>query len=272
MILGIELSFARLLLELARLKDTLPMTMDLMCPSCARKHRVEDYPEAFEIPCPCGYSILVPDLKQLASQERTKVTVDPSVAVAVEEEDQKFLIEDPNILAGGEAEALAQSDVAVEASLAMTAPDELPQGMVYDPFELPNVDNQNVPSDSVGQSEPEAQLSETAGGLPYATNAPSHLQEVLVQTQLANMGQILGRSFDLELKNLQPEVLEWIRQRLLELIGQRAWLRAELENRGIELESSAPLNSLKRVPELVAIEIYLACVEAGGHCEYRLSK
>lgn len=248
--------------------------MELLCPSCARKHRVEDYPDAFEIPCPCGYSILVPDLKQLASRERTKINVDPSVAVAVEEEDQKFLIEDPNLLAGAESESVAPPDSVLDASLAMTAPDELPQGMVYDPFELPEVKNENQANavDSAPPVQNETAPNEGISESYQNAGGASRLQESLLQTQLANMGQILGRSFDLELKNLQPEVMEWIRQRLLELVGQRAWLRAELERRGIDLESGTSFNSLRNVPELVAIEIYLACVEAGGQCEYQLSK
>src|SRR5687768_14620966 len=102
--------------------------MDLSCPSCGVVHRTEDYPGAFEIQCSCGYSILVPDEQALAEPALDVPSYDPSIPTAMEEEDAQMTIPAEDLSPSEAIESLPGSNE-------MTPPDQLPEGMVYDPFE-----------------------------------------------------------------------------------------------------------------------------------------
>src|SRR4051812_22049811 len=96
--------------------------MELVCPSCGVKHRTEDHAGAFEILCVCGYSILVPD--------------EEAMALAVPEPSRLMPIPFEEAAEGLPPPAAPASAESAPQSLDMTPSEQLPPGMVYDPFEL----------------------------------------------------------------------------------------------------------------------------------------
>jgi hypothetical protein len=271
--------------------------MELVCPSCATRHRTEEHPNAFEIACVCGYSILVPDEAALARP------VDPdgfeSVPSAMEEGDAI-----PFTPAGMDPRS------APEAS-SMTPPEELPREMAYDPFELqappsaeeappappmPTWDPVAAPEDAtfvggVVPSDPTAAptgawaVNENAAPAPRAASAPlgarpsagpakadrASGQAMVDRVQAASMGQLLGDDFDLAWGELARGVLVAVTERVTRLVAARPWLENELRARGIDLATLPDRRGLAKVPEIVALEIYLACFELGGQCDVRRS-
>lgn len=238
--------------------------MDLKCPSCGNAHRSEDHPGAFEILCACGYSLLVPDEKAfqvVIAEEDIPAAVDYSGGApsALEESDPK--IEVPS-----ETESITNATPSFEA---LTPPEELPAGMIYDPFEIQN----SLPT--FDQSSPAS--DETHTHIPPSTPANSTRQEkptapelsgqwIVERSQSAAMGQFLGNSYKLQLEGLSREALVEISERALQLLKGRPWLETELRRKNILLEKLPDLTELEGVPELVAVEIYLAAFELGGKC------
>ena len=255
--------------------------MELSCPSCGAKHRTEDHPGAFEILCVCGYSLLVPDEKSFAPVEPDPP---PRTPTAMDAEDAALAVSPPP------AEE-------VPSPLEMTPPDQLPEGMVYDPFELqqqqvaaPSTDALpqafELPADafnpdpaagaspsgfeSIQPSEASPQATEAPKTAPAATPPPG--QSLVERVQLASMGHLLGHSFDISCEGLNRENLVLLAKRCSELTKRRPWLETELKKRNIELENLPENPSLKGVPEPVALEIYLTCFELGGTCSIRRSE
>ena len=273
--------------------------MQLSCPSCGVQHKTEDYPQAFEINCVCGYSILVPDEAAiLKSSEETRF--DSAVPTSMEEEDKGISFKLPE----DRVESGAVENVEAQGVLSMTPPDQLPKGMVYDPFELPQIPLPPSDAASVGENPPSGEgLSVDAsvetderGPLADASsevtsdsldeNAPLSPQPVLQQapqshpppaslaqtiverSQLASMGQLLGRSYRLECLDLDREALTVIKNRCQKILHERPWLESETRRRGLNFEELADTPSINDVPEILAVEIYLACFEMGGRCRF----
>jgi hypothetical protein len=223
-------------------------------------HRSEDHANAFEINCVCGYSILVPD--EAAFNVETPPD-DSAIPTAMEAEDEALVVPSPD------ADAVPDLSDPRLGSIEMTAPEDLPAGMIYDPFELPDVATPEAPQaqnfdesngDDAGQ--PIAPVSE-----PFVDET-TPAQTIVERSQLASMGQFLGCNYRLECRNLSQNAMEEILRRCQKLTEQRPWLDTELRKLGMNLEELINSGRMDAVPELLAVEIYLACFELGGNCSF----
>ncbi len=253
--------------------------MELICPSCGAKHRTEDYPGAFEILCACGYSILVPDV-QAFDAPLTPAEEAPGFShrapIADEEADLASAIPLPPT-DGGDVDPL--QPIASE----LTPGEQLPDEMIYDPFELQQA---SAPApDASGAPVPDATEDETA--IPSTAAAPEKKVEkgaepktaardsatkappLLERTQRASLGQLIGRSFDVRCHTEDRQALVMVADRCRRLVKGRPWLEDELRRRGVELESLADKGGIEDLPEILAVEFFLACTEAGGRCEFQ---
>lgn len=246
--------------------------MELSCPSCAVKHRTEDHPGAFEILCVCGYSILVPDESAFAPMQPEPT---PRTPTAMDAEDEVLSVPRPD------------SDTAsLTTSLQMTPPDDLPEGMVYDPFELQQQQSgfetpvdagfPALPPEDFNSSENPSSLENA--GIPSESSSPSLSiapppptsetpgQSLVERVQLASLGHLLGTSFTVTCEGLTRENLVEVSRRCQQLIKRRPWLETELRKRNINIDKLPDGTPLQNVPELVAMELYLTCFELGGSC------
>jgi hypothetical protein len=234
--------------------------MQLTCPSCGRKHKSEKYKGQFDIACPCGYSILLPDEEALAAEinpppsaPELPVGMD-AVPAALEEEDQKLLIES------------STQEPLPAASVEMTPPEDLPTGMVYDPFELPK-GPEAWTEQGLDPKPDEGLFAETES--PQATE--SVIQSIVDRTQLASLGQLIGPEFDLSFGDLEEEPWRLILMDLQRLVDERPWLKRSLDEKKISLGDWSAPGELNAIPEVLAVELYLRVVQAGGRCEFKLS-
>jgi hypothetical protein len=235
--------------------------VELICPSCGARHRSEDHPQAFEINCVCGYSILVPD-------EQAFTTEEPAVdepASSAQNVDEDFVIPQPS---GIKAPLLdPASDPAIlesRGTLDMTPPEDLPSEMVYDPFELPQVPE--LPAEPMLESPPNSitKIRSKPDPLIETTTA----QSIVDRVQLASVGQLVGALYKVECQGLDSDALAAVAARAKKLLAARPWLDNELKRHGVSVDSLASSPSLERVPEMLAVEIYLACFELGGRCAF----
>ncbi|MBP7843390.1 MAG: hypothetical protein KA116_01125, partial [Proteobacteria bacterium] len=103
--------------------------MELRCPSCGNKHMTEDYPEAFEIQCSCGYSLLVPEMASEILSPGLESGAFASLPGAIEAQDEAAKISIDKELMDPLMNIPKVDD-------SLTPPEELPNEMPYDPFEL----------------------------------------------------------------------------------------------------------------------------------------
>lgn len=258
--------------------------MELTCPSCGTKHRTEDYPGAFDIQCVCGYSILVPDV--FAFQEGPAPGFITRSPTSEEESETPLRLDLGNSVALQDKEPL------------FTAPEDLPREMPYDPFEIPQSEP-IVEGESVGgfgnlfelPAEPEptpvaAPKTPAHSNLPPRPPSPPPppparprpvaveamtAQALVERSQSASLGQLLGPAFDVQAEGLTREHLVNVAKRCQKLLRHRPWLETELRRRHLDLEKIPDTRSLNNLPEILAIEFYLACIEAGGRCSFRPS-
>lgn len=230
--------------------------MEITCPSCQEKHDSSLYPDAFEIQCSCGYSILIPDLSA------SSPAPDPSVAVAVVEEDEALKISTPQV---------APSPVPVEpvdplafSADAMTPSEDLPEGMVYDPTEIPG----HVEAPAIVATHETTDSTSSTRHEPLKKT--THGQKIIEKSLLSQAGQFLGSSYTLRLSNLTTEALTEVKQNLYHLTTRRPWLLDELKKRSIDLDSLTLDQDLADIPEVLAVELYLLTVQLGGSCTFRL--
>lgn len=257
--------------------------MEIKCPSCGAPHRTEDHPGAFEINCVCGYAILLPDEREFSVSAHQ--SADANVPIALEQEDAELLVKidapEENV---GNIEGI---DFAVD----LTPPEELPKEMPYDPFEVGSLGDvpafDNAPeSDAEGMdfSLPTETPSEPAQeSLSAATPTPDEkprsvppvaaparrmtAQNVVDRAQTASMGQFLGSSYDIECQSLERNALVEISRRCEKILSKRPWLQTELRNRKIDLQSLVETSKIENLPEILAVEVYLAAYELGGSCQ-----
>ena len=86
--------------------------------------------------------------------------------------------------------------------------------------------------------------------------------------QLAELGHFLGSDYDLNWEGLRSSEIKKLQSRCHHFLQKRPWLLHEIKKRNINLEKQIESNSLKNLPELLALEIYMACFELGGRCDY----
>ncbi|MEO5667402.1 MAG: hypothetical protein ABIR96_05020 [Bdellovibrionota bacterium] len=253
--------------------------MELSCPSCSSKHRTEDYPGAFEIQCACGYSILVPDEKSLtAPLDESDLLPLPDFdgAPMAQEHQNENLISiadtnssidlDVSIMA-----AQAQDDSPAFSSLNLTAPEDLPDGMPYDPFEL---ENQWKPEEPVAEmaaplpSPNKARTATPAATTPKPSPAkPIEAQDLVNRIQMASIGYMHGALFDLNLGEFPDSQLKKLSERCVAVLDDKPWLRAYVSKGFEKPEELLKNRKLSAVPELLAVEIYLHCAQNQIACE-----
>lgn len=229
--------------------------MEVYCPSCRSLHRSEDYPGAFDILCGCGYLILNPDIGESGDPNYNEINFEGPPAVA--ETSVKDLIkvykpEDELDLALQET----PHDPIFSAEN-LTPPEDLPEGMLYDPGEIPHEPNSALP-ESFDLSQPEAINS---------TKAESTISRIFVErVQRASIGQILGPDYDLEFSDLSPDAKMRARERIDKFLQDHKWLREEVERRSFVINDAFQTEKVSSVPEALAVEMYIACLENGGRC------
>ncbi|MEZ4814965.1 MAG: hypothetical protein R3A80_07145 [Bdellovibrionota bacterium] len=220
--------------------------MEVNCPSCGSTHRSEDYPGAFDILCGCGYLILNPDLgASTPADDYNEINfegppvVDETSAkdlIKVEDPNEEFLnIEVPAALEPEESNFSAEN---------LTPSEDLPDGMLYDPAEVPVSNTEEI-----------------------TPKAESTLSRIFVErVQRASIGQILGPDYDLEFTNLEAEARLQARERIEKFLSDHKWLKEEMERRSFVLKDAFQVEKLYQIPEALAVEMYIACLENGGAC------
>jgi hypothetical protein len=305
----------------------------------------EDYPEAFEIQCSCGYSLLVPEMASEILSPGLESEAFASLPGAVEAQDEAAKISIDKELMDPLMNIPKVDD-------SLTPPEELPNEMPYDPFELqqsqannsieenpleessaetdavtkaidlavaqkPNEEfnsetqnasesldgpeesifsdmvfaqstrsvNQSVPAEDEFQNNSDAILqaneSQEVKNESTKDSSPSieeralgespeiaPAQQIIQRAQLASMGQLLGSSYNLKWADLNKDKALELQKRCEQIVVPRPWLAAEIKRRGIDLEKLSHKVELDNVPELLALEIFMAAYELGGSCEF----
>lgn len=222
--------------------------MLIKCPSCSLSHNTEDHPGAFEILCSCGYSILVPDEAKLS--EPVIAEISPSTPIAMEVEDENNKIAFPS-----DENVNLVPEIVIEESFELTPPEQLPQEMPYDPYE---VQQQNVVSLA---NEVQEQETETNHELDTKS-----FQNIVDRSVASHMGQWVGNKFRLKAK-VQPSQLVILKKQCLKLLDDQAWLYNEVKKSGIDIQVLEENFDISEVPEILALEIYLIILELGGECQ-----
>lgn len=218
--------------------------MEVRCPSCSAQHRSEDYPGAFDILCGCGYLILNPELSS-DSGSYNQVNFEGAPATS---EDSKVLIQVQTAQTEEAMPALALTDENLDFTTDhLTPPEELPSGMLYDPSEVP-------------QATPEEEKIE---------KAPAKSETFVERVQSASIGQILGPDYDLEFNELEHEGRLKARERIQKFLQDHKWLLEIMERRSFVSENIFQDEKIEKVPEALAVEIYIACLENGGTCKFK---
>jgi hypothetical protein len=261
--------------------------MELQCPSCGNVHRVEDYPGAFEIQCSCSYSILMPDQDALARHaslpaKDISFTAPPS---AMEESDINSQIK----LNENKPQRPSPQGVS-----GLTPPEKLPEGMLYDPFEVSSLPEQGAPQSletpesfaenleapldgapafaALDEAPAATESATPSAAKPAAKPAPAkaaNSQDLVNRVQSASLGHFLGASYHLSLEGLDKIGADRVLDRCEGVLEKRPWLRHELKKRSVDLSALRSGRALENVPELLAVEIFLTCRELGGRCEFR---
>lgn len=260
--------------------------MQLICPSCSATYESTEYPNSFEINCVCGYSILVPHQESQSQSVSSKIqspNFDAAVPSAMEAEDDGLLIRPEGLVALNPDQK--ENFLGGAGVLGMTPPENLPIGMVYDPFELPNVSidhegtdeesldlgNEDVFSSDDVSSPPSGKPAPVAMAAPKAPSSPSKAQNLVSRSQLASMGNFIGASFSLKIQDVSDDDMARIVIRIQKILNDRPWLQSEVKKRNLQFEKLQSEHALDQVPEILALEIYLAAFELGGQCSFTLS-
>ena len=156
--------------------------------------------------------------------------------------------------------------------------------MVYDPFELPNLDS--TPSadthDSGQANSDHSDHTDNPQNSDHDSSAPSNPaapaapevqmtgQNIVSRSQLASMGQFVGPSYKVSLSGLSTDQIRYVIQKSKRLVERRPWLETKLREQGVDLASLELNSSVSGVPELLAVEIYLLCADLGGRCDFEL--
>jgi hypothetical protein len=170
--------------------------------------------------------------------------------------------------------AQAQDAGQAFSSLDLTAPENLPDGMPYDPFEL---QNQWKPEAGAATIVPEVTLVKSAKKAPAAPAAvapPSppkvvEAQDIVNRIQMASIGSMHGALFDLDLGELPEAQLKKLSAHCTQVLDARPWLRAFVDKGFEKPESLLRHKQLLAVPELLAVEIYLHCAQNEIRCDLR---
>jgi hypothetical protein len=244
--------------------------MELSCPSCGSKHRTEDYLGAFEIQCACGYSILVPDEASLLPKPEEDLSPPPSfddAPMAMEHHDENAKVAlantnseislDPDLIA-----AQAQDTSQGFSALDLTPPEQLPDGMPYDPFELQTQWKDEAVPDPINNESPSPP--------PAPPPRPQvEAQDIVNRIQMASIGYMHGALFDLELAEMPDSQIRKLAEHCTQVLQIRPWLREYIDAGFDAPENLFKQKQLSAVPELLAVEIYLHCAQNEIRCALR---
>lgn len=259
--------------------------MLITCPSCSRTHDSAKYRDAFEIECDCGYSILVPDEEAIA-KDNSNTPGFQSPPIAMDEEDNELAIDisGTNVVTEDQNNPFAPFDGATD----MTPEDELPTGMIYDPDEAQALaDSKNewsksdqekesfldpfeLPSET-SQEDPTAQIQTHENpSIPDLPEVESPAQTLLQQNQSASLGHLVGSEYDINFSKLDESQLLKMTSRCEELLLANPWLKQLVEslNSKCSPENFVKHKKIERVPEILALELFLYCYEIGGQCSF----
>jgi hypothetical protein len=251
--------------------------MEVSCPSCGLKHQTDDYPGAVEIPCSCGYSVFIDDA---ASSELSPESLDPaepfinSPPLSFESQDEALQIRESRP---------PKPDPILSNNL--TAPDQLPKEMPYDPYELGDKILSDIDRESENSPEgegPELDLEglrappaprtmpkPMEGGPPPLSN--EFQKQLLSRIQTASIGRFLGNSFNVQVINLPEEKELELLGHIEKFLANQVWIREEVQRRGINLKEMAADRKFENIPESLAVEIYLRSFEMGAICKFERS-
>ncbi|HVJ64045.1 MAG TPA: hypothetical protein VM901_02210 [Bdellovibrionota bacterium] len=260
--------------------------MLITCPSCGKNHDSNKHKGAFEIDCDCGYSILIPDEEAIASvaEEGPGFQAPP---IALDEEDNQLAV---NV---GEGTNLAtpepedQAFAAFDGAISMTPESDLPTGMVYDPDEAAALGESKDAWSESREAEPkflDPFEQESLDESPVAEESLSALeisavdeaaerspaQALLQRNQSAALGHLVGSVFDLSFAGRPEAELLKIAAKCEEVLKQNPWLRqlTVKENSRCEPADFIERKKITRVPEVLALELFLYCFEIGGKCSF----
>ena len=230
--------------------------MSVTCPSCAAIYDQEFDPGVFELNCVCGYSILLPTDDSASRIQTSKKKEPPNFSAAfptaLDAEDDNLMIRPDGLMDLNPLQKPLESSPG--GVLGMTPSEELPAGLVYDPFELPQISAAQLPAPEID-------------AVVYSVN--SKAQQLVTRSQLASIGNFLGASFYVKIQDVETGDLERIVIRIQKILNDRPWLEAEIKRRNIDVKKLMTQFELHSVPEILALEIYLAAFEFGGQCHFR---
>lgn len=245
--------------------------MELLCPSCSTKHETSHYPETFEIQCGCGYSLLIPD--EGAFQNSNTPHPLSNIATSVEAEDEALRISIPeslnNLKDPNNIDPLTDKETqenSIFTAMDMTPPEDLPEGMLYDPMELPE---KNTTESAFAPSE-----NNQPGSLTTPFNASENTlstdrKTLIEESLLAHAGQFLGENYSLIFSGLNAEAQKIIESECQKFLAQRPWLEEVLQQNSFSFDPFVQNRQINGVPEILAVELYLLCTHLGGLCDFK---
>ena len=284
--------------------------MDLKCPSCGTSHQSDDYPGAFEIQCSCGYSILVPDEDDLNAPAPDMDEPDYSASpMAMSEYDDAHKIQIDEHTSPLHSVEVDDSTSALN----MTPPEELPEGMPYDPFELQDPtsasgsESDDPASEFIPEGFPHEEVQDFGdsakfeANLDFTSNSPEETdnedttsednseespvaekpvepapevraQDVAHKVQLASLGYLIGNKFNIELSEVvDGELMANMLDRMEDQLALHPWLKEHFKHNRKDFEKIVATKTLPNIPELIALEIYLFCLEQNLSCRIQTS-
>ncbi len=252
--------------------DAYNRAMELKCPSCGNTHQSDDYPGAFELQCSCGYSILIPDEQAFTSPIDNDEPDYSAAPMAMSEYDDAHKISIEEEEPPEYDLPIFDESIAPASALHMTPPENLPDEMPYDPFEL---QDSEIPGQSDQHSPPvktETRAAiKTAGNKSSANQSPPiavQAQDVAHKIQLASLGYLLGTRFDLKIKsNLSDQQLAGLLDCADEQLASHPWLKEHYKQTRENLEKQIKRKVLSGVPELIALDMYMYCLENNLSCD-----
>lgn len=253
--------------------------MIITCPSCQKTHNTEMHKGAFEIECDCGYSILIPDEAALSAVSTPNESPGfQAPPIALDEEDEKLSIDLNDNTSINEVDAEQENPFApFDGAVDMTPENELPTGMIYDPDEASALAESKEAwseSSSVAQFQDpfeakEETKSDSTNSEPEATPAHSVAQSLVNMNQSASLGRLTGSLYDLSFESMSEDLCAKLSAKSEELLLTNPWIKQIVEDSG---SLCAPKDfivekKVRKIPEVLALEIYLYCYEIGGQCK-----
>ncbi len=241
----------------------------IKCPSCQNVHDLNDYPGAFEIPCSCGYSILVPDVDAfLEKDEGEETRYESRVPTAMDAEDEavKVPVEVPGAQDLSFEVSPTAPDEVMEGVQSMTPPEKLPEEMAYDPFEIAQLETEQEGLSAEPMEELSVEPDNVQQSVVTVQNS-SEADVVIQKNMLGQFGQLAGPDYSMMIKGLNREQRIELMHSVEELTRGRPWLDEELRKRKFRMESLVEQENIDAIPEILAVEIFLSVLELGGDAE-----